>query len=115
MQIQTRVEKSFVVATLSEKRLDAALASQFRNKMNELIENGHHTIILDLSQVDFIDSSGLGAIVSTLKQLGGRGDLILCGARDAVMTLFQLTRMDKVFKMYSTVAEVEAKYSSTPS
>lgn len=115
MPIQTRMEGTFLVATLLEKRLDAALASPFKDKMNELIENGHHIIILDLSQVDFIDSSGLGMIVSILKRLGGQGDLILCGAHDAVMALFQLTRMDKVFKIYSTVAEVEEKYSSTPS
>ena len=65
-----------------------------------MIESGHPLIALDLSEVDFIDSSGLGAIVSVLKQLDGRGDLVIVGAKPAVMNLFRLTRMDKVFRMY---------------
>jgi anti-sigma B factor antagonist len=50
--------------------------------------------------VRFIDSSGLGAIVSMLKLIGREGDLVLCGVTDPVMSLFKLTRMDRVFQMF---------------
>ena len=65
-----------------------------RTRSRAGIEAGHTRLVLDLSGVDFVDSSGLGAIVACLKRLGPRGDLAIAGARGAVSRLFTLTRMD---------------------
>ncbi len=62
-------------------------------------------IVLDISNVNFIDSSGLGAIVSSLKQLGGKGDLAICGINESILSLFRLTRMDRVLKIFSEKEE----------
>jgi anti-sigma B factor antagonist len=59
--------------------------------------------VLDLSGVEFVDSSGLGAIVSCLKRLGPRGSLAIAGAQGSVQRLFTLTRMDRVFPLHETV------------
>ena len=63
MCVKTRQEGTMLVVMLTEKRLDAALAAKFKDQMKEIIESGQQFIILDLKNVDFIDSSGLGAIV----------------------------------------------------
>ena len=65
-----------------------------------------------LSGVDFVDSSGLGAIVSCLKRLGPRGNLAIAGAKGAVSRLFTLTRMDKVFTLHDSVDAAVAQLSA---
>ena len=58
--------------------------------------------MLDLGQVEFIDSSGLGVVVSVLKRLGPSGNLAIANANSAVRRLFSLTRMDRVFTLYDS-------------
>jgi anti-sigma B factor antagonist len=92
-----------LVVHVAEKRIDASKAPAFKDEMTKCIDGGQNQIVLDLSGVDFIDSSGLGAIVSCLKRLGPRGSLAVAGASGAVSRLFTLTRMDKVFTLHPTV------------
>lgn len=105
MCIETQQKDRFLVVTFLEKRLSAALAPQFELRMRELIQAGHQDILLDLSRVDFIDSSGLGAVVSSFKLLGNKGHFVLCGVHGAVNSLLNLTRMDKVFSIYASLEE----------
>jgi anti-sigma B factor antagonist len=88
-----------------EKRLDARKASEFKETLGRMIEQGHRRIVLNLATVDFVDSSGLGAIVSSLKKLGPGGDLVICEVAENVGEMFKLTRMDRVFRIFSTEAE----------
>ncbi|HSO67421.1 MAG TPA: STAS domain-containing protein, partial [Desulfatirhabdiaceae bacterium] len=60
---------------------------------------------LDLTYVEFIDSSGLSVLISVLKTLAGKGELLLCSISNTVMSLFKLTRMDRIFKIYDSVEE----------
>jgi anti-sigma B factor antagonist len=105
MQIEERNVGQNLVVKPFDKRIDASVAAQFKGSLIECIRAGHTTVILDLSNVEFIDSSGLGAIVSGLKAVGPAGDLVLCGPRDAVMNLFRLTRMNRVFQIFATEDE----------
>ncbi|HYD98307.1 MAG TPA: STAS domain-containing protein [Alphaproteobacteria bacterium] len=93
-----------LVLALRDKRLDAAAAPAFRERVAAAAEGGHRLLVLDLQHVEFVDSSGLGAIVSALKRLGPGRDLAIAGARPAVRKLFQLTRMDRVFALHDDVA-----------
>lgn len=79
------------------KRLDASVAPAFKQEVVQLVQGGERRLVMDLSGVEFLDSSGLGALVSILKALGTQGALAVCGARGSVLSLFKLTRMDKVF------------------
>lgn len=59
-------------------------------------------VIINLSGVDFIDSSGLSALVKALKHCRqNNGDLYLCNPQQAVSTIFELTRFDKAFSIYT--------------
>jgi anti-sigma B factor antagonist len=71
--LSTDLRDNILVVRVEEKRIDASKAPAFKDEMTRCIETGQNQIVLDLSQVDFIDSSGLGALVSCLKRLGPRG------------------------------------------
>jgi anti-sigma B factor antagonist len=109
--VHEQIGKLLVVKPL-EKRMDAFVAPDFRGQMGAFISEGQQLIVLDLSEVDFVDSSGLGAIVASLKMLGGKGDLVIAGASDKVMSLFKLTRMDRVFQIFAGKEEAVARLLS---
>jgi anti-sigma B factor antagonist len=95
-------EGDCLVVSLKEKRLDAVIAASFREALVERIDQGQRNIVLDMSQVSFMDSSGLGAVVFILKHLGHRGRLHICGVTPGVMAVLKLTRMDRVLKTFET-------------
>lgn len=97
-----RTEAGVRIMSPTTKRLDAAVAPAVRAAVTAEIAAGNRLLVLDLSKVDFMDSSALGAVVSCLKALGGRGDFAVSGAQGAVMKLFQLTRLDRVLKLHDT-------------
>lgn len=103
MNLSSQTEESLQIVAVGEARIDAAVAIQFKEAMRTETEGGASTVILDLSQVEFIDSSGLGAIVATMKQLGGDRKLALAGLTPTVDKVFRLTRMDSVFPLFSTL------------
>jgi len=105
MKIEVSKEGSVTIVEPLEARLDAQRAVGFKAELTGLVDAGEHQIVLDLNCVEFMDSSGLGAVVAVLKRLGFLGVLIICGARAPVAGLFKLTRMDKVIKLVATREE----------
>ncbi|APG48587.1 STAS domain-containing protein [Phaeobacter porticola] len=93
------------IVTVNAERIDAAMAIQFKEDMRATTENGPDRVILDLSEVRFIDSSGLGAIVAAMKQLGQGRKLDLAGLTPMVDKVFRLTRMDTVFDLYISLSD----------
>jgi anti-sigma B factor antagonist len=110
--LTSEVRSNVLVIHVGEKRVDASKAPLFKDEMTKCIESGQNQIVLDLSAVEFVDSSGLGAIVSCLKRLGPRGNLAIAGAKGAVSRLFTLTRMDKVFALHDTVEAAVERLSA---
>jgi anti-sigma B factor antagonist len=100
MDLQTEIRGDALFVMVTEKRIDAAVAIQFKDKMRKVTEDGPTRVVLDLCQVDFIDSSGLGAIVATMKLLGNDRRFDLAGMTPNVEKVFRLTRMDKVFTIH---------------
>lgn len=77
---------------------DAAASREARELFNSLLAQGNKEFIVDLSGVDFIDSSGLGALVGFFKKVRvGEGDLKLSGPREPIRKILELTHLDKVF------------------
>jgi anti-sigma B factor antagonist len=103
-----------LVAKVLDGRIAADVAPRLKAHLAEYVSQGNHAIVLDLGAVTFIDSSGLGALVSSLKSIGKEGDLVISSAQGAVASMFKLTRMDKVFRMYATTDEAVAALSVTP-
>ena len=109
MRLETKKEGKVLVVRSLENRMDAKVAVDFKTEMSRFINQGNKLIVLSIANVDFIDSSGLGAIVSVLKLIGHDGDIAISGADKTVLSMFKLTRMDRVFKMFDTEQEaVEA-------
>src|SRR5919199_4664676 len=98
--IEPRVEDGVRIPRVLLPRLDASVAPQLRASVAREIEAGHQRLVLDLGGVDFMDSSALGALVSCLKALGGRGDMAVSGAHGAGAQLFKLTRPDPGVKLH---------------
>lgn len=105
MQMSSADEGGYQVITIGESRIDAAVAIAFKDQMRQMTEGSVAEVLLDLSTVDFIDSSGLGAIVAAMKQLGKGRRLHLAGLMPNVDKVFRLTRMDTVFTIHGSVDE----------
>ena len=85
---------------VGEARIDAAVAIRFKDKMREIALQPSDRVVLDLSRVTFVDSSGLGAIVAVMKSLAPARRLELAGLTPNVAKVFRLTRMDNVFVIH---------------
>ena len=114
MEMKTwKADDVFVVQPLV-KRIDSATATDFKATMIDYINGGNMRIVLNLSNVDFIDSTGLGMIISTLKSLGRDGIMTICCLSDIVKSLFSLTRMNRLFEISPSVEEAIRKAQGQP-
>ncbi len=100
MNIHSKLQSDVLIVTANISRIDAACAIQFKDKMRELTRNPPKRVVLDLADVDYVDSSGLGAIVAAMKQLGLNTKLELAALTPTVEKVFRLTRMDSVFVIH---------------
>jgi len=112
MEVSARIEEQMQVVSVQENRIDAAVALAFKDAMRNATADGPDTIVLDLGKVDFIDSSGLGAIVATMKHLAPSRKLVLAGLTPAVDKVFRLTRMDTVFSLFPSMDDALAQMQS---
>lgn len=108
-----------LVAKVNEDRIDAASAISFKERMRELGRLPGDPVILDLSHVAFLDSSGLGAMVAVMKMLAPGRRLELSGLTPNVMKVFRLTRMDSIFTLHDalpqgSLAPMASPASDTP-
>lgn len=84
--------------------IDVYTAPLVREKLDEQIQSGNADLVVDLSKVTFLDSTGLGVLVGRLKLARTRGGhLRLVGADDRVLKVFSITGLDKVFDLHPTV------------
>ena len=105
MEVSVRKEEDIYVVTVLASRIDAACALECKETMRRSTDGSPPQVVLDLSEVTFIDSSGLGAIVATMKLLAPERRLALAGMSPAVDKVFKLTRMDRVFRIFPTLDE----------
>jgi anti-sigma B factor antagonist len=103
MQLKTNQSQTDLIVEVIENRIDAASALQFKEGMREVTAGGSGRVILDLSRVQFLDSSGLGAVVAVMKLLGPERPLELSGLTSTVEKVFRLTRMDSIFTIHASL------------
>jgi anti-anti-sigma factor len=90
-------------------RLDAGTQTEVRDNLRDLVRSGATNVVLDLSEVISLDSSGLGAVISGLKLLRqAGGDLRLALPNKQVRTTLKLTSLDRVLRPYSSIDEAVA-------
>jgi anti-sigma B factor antagonist len=101
------------ILKILESRLGADRANDFKEVVGKYVQEDKTCLVIDLSELTFMDSSGLGALVSLLKIVGKHGGIAIAGPQAAVQALFRLTRMDKVFRIFPAVSPaVEALNAS---
>lgn len=99
MKLHITQQNDHHIVTVDEARLDAAVATAFKDRMREVLPETGDRILMDLSRVDFMDSSGLGAVIAVLKAMPKGRHLELTGLTPNVERVFRLTHMDSVFKI----------------
>lgn len=90
--------------------LDSMQADSFRQQVNNALDQGADTILIDLKDITFVDSSGLGSLVVVLKKIrASKKSMYVCSINDQVRMLFELTSMDRVFEVLPDRAAFEEK------
>jgi anti-sigma B factor antagonist len=101
MEIQQREREGVVILDLTGEMTVGPPAAALREKLRELAESGRTRVILNLAGVDYIDSTGLGAMVvcyTTMQKLGGK--LVLLNLRRRQLELLVLTKLSTVFEVF---------------
>lgn len=111
MNLKTEASGEIRVVFVKEERLDAHNSDELKAELNRLFEGGTKDLLIDLKEVRFIDSSGLGVLVSGFKNASARqGSLKLSGLQTQVKSMFELTRLHRVFDIFQTVDEALESY-----
>lgn len=105
MNLATIQQREIIVIRVMDDRIDAASAIQFKERMREITSTPSERVVLDMSNVGFLDSSGLGAVVAVMKALGPIRRLEISGLTTTVEKVFRLTRMDSVFIIHKSLPE----------
>jgi len=98
LSIKTRIASGVVIVDMSGRLcfLEVAL----RDRVNELLEAGHREFVLNLADVPYIDSFGLGQLIAIWTSIGKKsGQMTLLRPTDHVRKLFQITKLDSVFHL----------------
>ncbi|CAH0525746.1 STAS domain-containing protein [Vibrio hippocampi] len=104
MKYEVFNNQNFTIVHIQEPRFDAKLASGFRQAIEDIQADIRPNLLLELSSVTFMDSSGLGAIMAMYKLLRDK-QIVLVGATPAVRDLLKLTRMDRLVKTYDSLEQ----------
>jgi anti-sigma B factor antagonist len=92
--------------------LESSCVSQFKDLFFNEIE-GNERIVLDFSKLDYLDSSGLAALVNVYKNLNVRNArMVMCGLSEGILRVIELTKLDKVFEISETFLDAMAKVKS---
>lgn len=111
MNLRTETINNRQIIYVQEERLDAHNSEELKTEMNRLFATGSKELIVDLKDVRFIDSSGLGVLVSGFKNASTRqGSLKLSGLQTQVRSMFELTRLHRVFDIFQTTDEALESY-----
>lgn len=111
MNLYSEKKKDATIIFVREERLDAHNSGDLKAELAGLFEGKEKNILVDLKDVKFIDSSGLGALVSGFKNaISHQGSLKLSGLQPQVRSMFELTRLHRVFEIFNSSEEAMESY-----
>ena len=114
MEIQVREQDNMAILSLSG-RLDLASGATLKEHLKKLTEKQFTQFHLNLSDVEFINSSGLGSLVSIMKEIRLRkGRLTLSNLASYVQEIFEITQLSHIFEIHATEEEALATYQLVP-
>ena len=102
MEITTEKTNGVIVLKVEIDVLDAGNTNAFKAAISPLL-NGNNRVLLDLTKLTFIDSSGCGNLLSCYNQMKNRGGMLkICGVREQVLEIFDLIRLDRIIDIFKT-------------
>jgi anti-sigma B factor antagonist len=113
MTIKEKITDNIAVLTISGDLVSEVDTGKLKDKIHSLVGDNMKRVVIDLGGIDYINSSGLGTLISTLTTMrSASGDLRLARLGERVENLFVITKLVKVFDTYETVDRAIASYSS---
>lgn len=114
MKYSVDKNEKYSTFTFEDDRIDSLTAPKLKTEFITLFQSGTQSLILDLSKVRYVDSSGLSALLVANRLAGEEeGFFVLVGVNDHVMKLLNISKLDAVFNILSTVEEaIDAILSS---
>jgi len=111
MQMTTNQNGDVTVVAVDD-RLEADTVEEFRTSMHDLAEQGQVKVVLDFSNIAFVDSSGLGGLVSAVRKFRQHdGDIKLACITDNVRPLVEIVRLHRIFDIFDAVDEAVNSFS----
>lgn len=111
MQLDIQEQGDIVKIEVKEERMDAHNSGELKEQMLQLFDEGKNNLVINLAAVRFVDSSGLGALVSGFKNASARdGSLKLCCLQPQVRSMFELTRLHRVFEIFTNLDEAISSF-----
>ena len=108
LSMRTRQEGDFTVVEVSGE-IDVYTAPQLRECLSELEDAGHSRLLIDLENVDFLDSTALGVLVGALKKArADEGSMALVCSQERLLKIFRITGLTKVFDIHDSVESAVA-------
>jgi len=112
MQLTVENSGDIVLVTVHGDHLDASASDEFKRDLAPLLD-AHTRVVLDMSELRFVDSAGIGAILSCLRRLSAKdGDLKLCGVTKPVRASFEIARMHRIIDILDTREEALAAFAA---
>ncbi|MDB5126256.1 STAS domain-containing protein [Mucilaginibacter sp.] len=112
MILETNTYKDALIADIQVKEANLTVSDSFKDEMTALIDKGNKYIIVNFEKVMYVDSSFLGALVSSLKYaIANKAEIDVAGLNKDVAGLFQLIRLNKAFKIHASAVEAATNKS----
>jgi len=110
MSISVENKNDITLITIENQEIDASNTGQLKDELHQSLAPGMH-VLLDLSKLQFIDSSGLGVLLSCMRYLtSNNGDLKICCVTKSVQAILELVRFHRVVDIFNTREEAEKAF-----
>lgn len=91
--------------------IDVYTAPRLRERLIDLVNQGHHWLVVDMEKVEFLDSTGLGVLVGGLKRVRANGgSLVVVCTQERLLKIFRITGLEKVFRIYGSVGDATTSH-----
>ncbi len=115
MNIKEEFHGDVVVLELKGNLMGDPETTNLREKVRSLVEDGFLKIVLDIAKLKWVNSSGLGSLISVLATINnGGGDLRIANVTEKINSLFMITQLIKVFKSFDSVERAIASFLVDP-
>jgi len=110
LDIQVQTLKRVDIATV-KGRVDSSTAPKFEGALNQIMDNGRHNIVMELSEANYMSSAGLRIMVATLRECKkNRGDVRLAKVSDRVFEVLSLAGLDSLFQIYENETQAVGSF-----